>query len=363
MLTQTKLFGKDEIRHKLVDYCRSLENFSAKDSDVATKARQLFSLINIIISNTDIFDSNCQHNIEWMGQSILSRLYNLQNATEEKNIDWFLAVLYRFVVEFDLSIKNEMSMELKLFQSYIRDNLNKFESEESMHITYARQEMCVSILKTLLNHDAIGNLKNVSAYSTQIDQKIQLWDASLNTHEKTVLAFQNSLESHKTAFNFVGLYDGFNNLAVVKKKELFSLRVIMCIFGLLLIAPLVAELYYLIAHQETLSSINPYFLGGTALITLSLTLLLMYFFRLVVRSTDACKAQLLQVELRKTLCRFIQSYATYSKDIKDKNPESLAKFESLIFSGIVSSDEKLPSTFDGIDQMANFVKAMRKGST
>ena len=97
----------------------------------------------------------------------------------------------------------------------------------------------------------------------------------------------------------------------------------------------------------------------TALFSLSLTVLLVYFFRISVRSTDSCKAQLLQVELRKTLCRFIQNYATYSKDIKEKNPDSLSKFESLIFSGIVSNEEKLPSTFDGIDQVANFVKAMR----
>ncbi|HDR1137280.1 TPA: hypothetical protein QB640_002020 [Pasteurella multocida] len=68
----------------------------------------------------------------------------------------------------------------------------------------------------------------------------------------------------------------------------------------------------------------------------------------------------MQLELRQSLCQFIQNYADYAKEIKEKDSASLEKFENLIFSSILSSPDKVPSTFDGLDQLANIVKEMRK---
>jgi hypothetical protein len=97
---------------------------------------------------------------------------------------------------------------------------------------------------------------------------------------------------------------------------------------------------------------------ATAIAIVAITLLFLYFFRIALRKADSCRAQLIQVRLRMTLCRFIQSYADYSGEIKAKNGEALTKFENLIFAGIVGSDDKLPSTFDGIEQLATFAKSI-----
>ncbi|HDR1868661.1 TPA: hypothetical protein SIC62_000746 [Pasteurella multocida] len=69
----------------------------------------------------------------------------------------------------------------------------------------------------------------------------------------------------------------------------------------------------------------------------------------------------MQLELRKTLCQFIQSYADYAKEIKEKDRSSLEKFENLIFSSILSDSEKVPSTFDGLEQLANLIKNIKSG--
>jgi len=71
------------------------------------------------------------------------------------------------------------------------------------------------------------------------------------------------------------------------------------------------------------------------------------------------KSQLLQIDLRKTLCRFIQHYSEYSSKLKKDDPESLNKFESLIFSGIISDEGNIPSTYDGIDQFTKFIKSLK----
>jgi hypothetical protein len=61
------------------------------------------------------------------------------------------------------------------------------------------------------------------------------------------------------------------------------------------------------------------------------------------------------------LCQFIQNYAEYSKEIKTKDKSALEKFENLIFSGIVSDEQNLPSTFDGIEQLSKLADAIKGG--
>ena len=92
---------------------------------------------------------------------------------------------------------------------------------------------------------------------------------------------------------------------------------------------------------------------------ISLEIILIYFFRVVLMNYRSVKAQILQIELRQTLCEFIQSYANYSSAIKEKDKEVLNKFENLIFSGVLSDPEKLPSTFDGLEQIAALIKNIK----
>lgn len=354
-----KFFALDNRRQQLRNLDQILARVLESDEDRYLMAKQLRMVIGILSNNADQFDEYCQQNIKWIGNSLSNQLANVEESKEPLKLGQFLSVFYRFIVEFDLSIKNDLSIELQSFQRFVRENISKFDLREQEQVLFARQEMPVAILKAILNHDEIGNLKDVSKFSNEINQKFADWEAALSKHEITVKAFQTSLEAQETAFNFVGLHDGFNDLAKAKRNELVWLRGSMTFFGFLLVLPILVELFFVYENRDKISAMQPIFLGMTALFSLSLTVLLVYFFRISVRSTDSCKAQLLQVELRMALCRFIQNYATYSKDIKEKNPESLSKFESLIFSGIVSNEEKLPSTFDGVDQFANFVKAMR----
>jgi hypothetical protein len=354
-----KFFALDDTQQQLRSFQRTLAQIPEADHDRFLMAQQLSFVIGIVLNNTDQFDNGCQQNISWLGNSLTNQLANLGDPKEPIRLGHFLSTFYRFVVELDLSMKNELSMELRSFQQFVKENTQKLDSREQDQVLYARQEMPIAILKAMLNHDEIGNLKNVSKFSAEIDQKFIGWETALANHETTVNAFQTSLDTQETAFNFVGLHEGFNDLAKTKRKELIWLRGFMTFFGCLLVLPILVELFFVYQNRDQIGAMQPIFLSMTAVFSLSLTVILVYFFRISVRSTDSCKAQLLQVELRKTLCRFIQNYATYSKDIKEKNPESLSKFESLIFSGIVSNEERLPSTFDGVDQFANFVKTMR----
>lgn len=72
------------------------------------------------------------------------------------------------------------------------------------------------------------------------------------------------------------------------------------------------------------------------------------------------QTQIMQLDLRLSLCQFIQSYAEYAKEIKTNDKDALDKFENLIFSSILSSDEKIPSTFDGLEQLNSLIKQFKQ---
>ena len=95
---------------------------------------------------------------------------------------------------------------------------------------------------------------------------------------------------------------------------------------------------------------------------IALEVILLYFFRVVLSQFRSVKGQLLQLDLRVALCQFIQSYAEYSASIKAQDGNALAKFEALIFSGLVTDESGIPSTFDGAEQIANLIRSVRGSS-
>ncbi|WP_238327084.1 hypothetical protein [Rodentibacter pneumotropicus] len=93
-----------------------------------------------------------------------------------------------------------------------------------------------------------------------------------------------------------------------------------------------------------------------------LELVIIYFFRVVLTHYNSVQTQIMQIELRQSLCQFIQSYVDYAKEIKEKDGASLEKFENLIFSSILSTPDKVPSTFDGLEHLSNLIKNMKSGT-
>lgn len=361
-MPNTKNFFVDpDIQVQLREVIKTLKQVSMDDLLTYEKANNLSQVLSIFLNNAKKIDLFCRLSISWTGPSVHSALFNFPNVIEEQiHLDNLYALIYRFVIEYDLSVKDSLTEHLKSFQRFAQEHISEFNPQAEAQIRYAMQEMPISIIKQLLNEDAFINLRDVSAYSEQIEENIVGWDKTISEQTKKAEELAESLKSYETAFNFVGLFDGFNELAISKKEEMRSSKIWMIVFGLLMVFPLLGELIYIYYNRSEVGSFHPYFLISAALASLSLTVLLIYFFRIALRSLDGYKTQLLQIELRKTLCRFIQSYSKYSKELKVNNAESLEKFENIIFSSIVSNDEKIPSTFDGLDQITNFIKYFRE---
>ncbi|MBA7771921.1 MULTISPECIES: hypothetical protein [Enterobacter] len=183
------------------------------------------------------------------------------------------------------------------------------------------------------------------------------WDSILKENLAKSEKLNESLVMQANKFNFVGLYKGFAELGDNKSKELKSAKYLMFILGILIPFPLLIEI---LTFAESGALLSGWSSMAKNIPILSLTLILVYFFRVSLLNFNSIRAQLIQIDLRKSLCQFIQNYATYAQEIREHNTELLVKFEEVIFSNIMPSEDKIPSTFDGIEQLTNLIGALKK---
>jgi hypothetical protein len=324
------------------------------------KVSRLREAIRIVANNAKDFDENAAANVGWIGKVLAGDVEAFEKDASPGAVDSLYATFYRYVTEYELSIPEGqgLSLELNSFVSYARVNETEFSADAQRQLRFANHGMPLLIMRRLLGSSAIVNLRNIEQYSGEVAQRFGEWDRSLGQHEEHVQRLEKALKEYETGFNFVGLHKGFDDLAQEKKKELSKLRIAMLAMGALALAPVAAELIFVFLNVARFDAVR-WALTASAFPVISLTVLFVYYFRMAARAVDGAKSQLLQLELRKTLCRFIQSYADYANKMKDSRAESLAKFENIVFSGVVNSEEKMPATFDGMDQLTKLLKAVK----
>lgn len=226
--------------------------------------------------------------------------------------------------------------------------------------------------RTIENAKAVANYDSVQAYIKDVknyDARL----AELREIQDDANKLKSVLDKYTEAFNFVGLYKGFSDLRKRKEREKNFRLFFLFILGGAALAPLIAKVYVALVNSAKMTASelvnvadkSSSFLDKLSFDTLNvdlaaalsfvgLELLILYFFRVTLHSLKSVRAQLLQIDLRMTLCQFIDKYAEYAQG----KGEALKGFESVIFSGLVSVEEKLPATFDGFDVLQGIAEKL-----
>lgn len=250
--------------------------------------------------------------------------------------------LYQFVREY----KNEF-IEKSAWCLELLDDLPAYIMQEEFHSEHALA------LSSAIHSTDISKVEEFIRTRDESISKIDIWNNEFESKKLAVEILKTKLDTYQTAFNFVGLYQGFSTLLKKKVDELGTLKIQYFFIGLVLVSIPVIELAWIFKNLENLDSQKIIFIIFP---TITLLLILFWFFRIILQNIKSIQSQIMQLELRMTLCQFIQSYAEKSKELKEHNKEGFEKFENLIFSSIVSSDEKIPSTFDGMEHVSNLLK-------
>ncbi|MFA9489394.1 MULTISPECIES: hypothetical protein [unclassified Mannheimia] len=197
----------------------------------------------------------------------------------------------------------------------------------------------IDILNNLLgdrSYEAFLNYeKNLKEYEEKseiiqrnLTARTSRLESFLEDKEKKVNALANLLEKYKTAFNFVGLYDGFNNLSEIKNNQKKATYYFSIFLGFLLI--LIPFLSIILQSHMGFWVSDTVFDFKTLTVTsqfnwvkilpvLGLEFILIYFFRIVLNRLNTLQTEIIQIELRKSLCQFIQEYAKYAKELREQS--------------------------------------------
>ncbi|QXB53927.1 hypothetical protein [Aeromonas sp. FDAARGOS 1415] len=323
--------------------------------------KQRNSLIRLVVNamekRPDEWNTFCQINIQWIGDQFISRLADEKELTKDR-LDDICSMCFRFLFELYLSNKNDLSMEFEVAKRFVFDNVNLFEDMAREQIEFAIRDLPISIFKEVANSDEIETLKNFETVAAKAKKLKEEWEHDLNEREGRVKAIEASLSRYENGFNFVGLYQGFDDLANEKKSERDGILFWLKLLSVIIFLPIITEFLVIYRSIDNISAIRDGLLASI-FPTLSLVAISIYYFRVLLFNYKSVKSQLLQIDLRKTLCRFIQSYSEYASKIKSQDADVLDKFERIIFSGIVTEDGNLPSTFDGVEQIGNFIKSIK----
>lgn len=299
-----------------------------------------------------VFDSACQFNIRHLGTKFSECLQAL--GANEAEAELVISYCYRFVIEFELKASQSMSDELEAVVGDL-EGLHFHELKTfSRQLKYAKHHMAIHILRGYINHPHMSSLEELPK-AIQASESARLKsEEDLTRREERVNALETKLKGYENAYNFVGLYQGFSNLRANKDAEKNLTFKFLVALGICLVIVPLLKVAGIIGHSEDLAK---ELLSIATL--LALELMIIYFFRITLQNFRSIKSQMLQIDLRMTLCQFINSYVEFASDARKSDKELLSRFEQIIFSGIVAEDSLIPSTFDGLEQVAKIVDSLK----
>lgn len=351
---------------------RLLRQENNKDLPEITRNRSAFcrEFLELLINKDDFLEKNCPFNHFY----IIGDFDNLLNLGYESDFELFYICCARFLGEYVFSLKRKRMVNVfteALWHRFIREKTDSFTEDYRELVEYVQKDMNVSILNFYLGSNEYQAFlkyekltKDVedrsSKFNIEQQEKIDSFSELLSSKEETVNRLALQLEKQETAFNFVMLNKGFAN--ILSKKET-SKKITFCTLFLLSLILATIPLVYVIGRLFNVLNLQEVIISMSweqMLPVAGLEFILIYIFRVVLSHYSSLVTQIMQLELRQSLCQFIQSYVKYAKDIKKDDKEALDKFENLIFSSILSNSDKVPGTFDGVEQLTNLFEKIKK---
>jgi len=321
----------------------------------------LAQIIDLMIANPLKFDEYASVNSEWIGKQFFREIEEyFSESIEDRQaiIRTIFTSAYRFLCELEFTQPGEPSFEVRKVMNFVHENLEAFEGNERQQLVYAAYTMPAQVAKKLIGHPAVTEFRKFSETVEASRDLRKQWDEDLDNRQNLLKGLSENMKKLTSEYNFVGLVNGFQKMKEMKESERsFSFKSILGIGTLMLVLPAVQIAFVMgnLAEIEMHRSVLVYSLPTIV----AVEIILLYFFRVVLAQFRSVKAQLLQVDLRISLCQFIESYAEYVSKLREKDSTALSKFEALIFSGLVAEESGIPSTFDGVEQVANLVRSLR----
>ncbi|MFW2253997.1 hypothetical protein [Klebsiella variicola] len=352
----TNFFSHEQTISAINKFLNELEKYGSETKFQKDRNNLTESILKNFIGNPTFWLESSTYNTKNSGGYLLEALGD--RPINDENINLVFSICYGFILEaYILSNQIEetfsLSKRVKDFGIYRH---SEFDEKSKMLIDFTLREMPIRMLKTFINSNEIQPYKNITTNLKDAKEFNNSWQSDFNSKKDAVDRIKGELDKYYTSANFTLLHEGFNNLSNKKNRDIFWTRTLLFILSLLILTPLIYEIYYTHTSAEP---INLTAALPSLIPVMSITIIFIYFFRVALSNYNSLRAQIIQLELRKSLIQFIQDYPKHAKEISNGNPDTLKKFEDIIFSNIMTSDDRIPPTFDGVEQIANLIKTIK----
>ncbi|WP_228257179.1 hypothetical protein [Acinetobacter sp. WCHAc060025] len=283
----------------------------------------------------------------------------VENENEfQKLLEYVYAIPYGYFQE--IRLRNvHLDKQLKGYCDFGLWNLHNFKFARDL-INYSNNLLPYEVIKEKYHQSNLQKIELIQDKVSECLMTINTWETNFDRKKEIVVELEKKLEENKLTYDFVLLSKGFQQLYEKKQSELKERRDGYSQFGAILVCipftVIVAVIILILTGHET--KLTSFWYLAFPITTLML--IVFYFTRVGLQHVRSVQSQMMQLELRMALCQFIHNYANDSEELHKKNKEGFEKFENIIFSPIVASDDKIPTTFDGMEQLAKLIEVVRK---
>ncbi|ASP40342.1 hypothetical protein CHH28_17395 [Bacterioplanes sanyensis] len=317
--------------------------------------RNLRKILLHMHEKTESWNRNCTISAKSEGSYLNKGISSAING--EKDALHFLKLsVYTSLIEYNIK---EITPDDELIetQKQIETEVEKSTSEE-LRITI--RNFPAKVLTNIVRSNDYRSFLNFSDLKAEADEAIDQSNKFLKETKEQLKNIESRTRVTHEKTNFIKLTEGFKSLHESKKEDLAKTKAFLIALGVLVLIPPTLGFLHTSFDIKSILDLNTE-IFSRSLPLISIEIILIYFFRIVLSNHQSLKAEILQLSLRTTLCEFIQDYAKNSKDMKENDQSALEKFEAVIFSGIASNPEKIPNTFDGLDQILRIAKSIKSG--
>ena len=354
-----------EQNNKTLSYSQQRKVFNKKIKELSEILKNIssYSSNNNIIYN--FFETAVQKlSIDTKYYS-LSYFYDTYSKIEDfyqtSEIKKLISILASLLAEEEFKTNDTTSK--KLFDALLNNpidciNTPKSELKKKAQISFSAEEIASIkfqvhsiVLKEMLNElqqrvDSPETLYN-KMYKGLATKNNEIQD-TLNEYQTKADNLVDFIKKQQSKLNFVGLGSAFKTITKEKNAVKNSIeKYLVGFFVALLVIPIIVAIALYCQDQP-----NYYF----CIPATTIELLVLYAFRLFYQQYLFVKSELQQVNLRHSLCAFIESYMEFKKDNKDNTVDL---FEQLIFGNIISDEKKVPATVDGLDGIAKIIETLK----
>ncbi|NDY55667.1 hypothetical protein G3N56_02785 [Desulfovibrio sulfodismutans] len=350
----------DKETNQLFDEILSINSSLITTNQLLTKKFNIVTIaINTVISSDSNYTSICKYSYKHILPQLKESVDRLRMRNNvETNLERIYFCLTAMVKEKIIRTKSSNPEEAQIISYYDEHELTPKEKEYKFILG-----------NIFVPYSLDDSFEEFDQRSDNAQKEYQKFIADLTSWKAKIDDYEKRLQEFHSQCTLLGLSKAFLDLLKRKKFNLVTTLITLIALAAAIIAIPALKLYLSLGgspffpFELTTERINSsaefamlIYIVKHILPLIVFEIILIYYFRIILQQYYSLKGQILQLEYRNAICAFIEDHGKF----REEHPKiNFDKFDSLIFSPIVPQPDKIPTTFDGIEQIMSLIKEFK----